>query len=118
MFGDGVNIAARLQSLAEPDSICISDMVYRDVAKKLDLGAVVSLGRPQLKNITERFQVYALLPESPTGLRQILRVQRLKLSHRMGTVVFVSVVLLGGIVTFLYPSLPPFIIHRSSLDLL
>src|SRR5262245_42438554 len=33
VFGDGVNIAARLQSLAEPDTICISDMVYRDVAK-------------------------------------------------------------------------------------
>jgi adenylate cyclase len=51
VFGDGVNIASRLQGLAEPDTICLSDMVYRDVAKKLDLGAVVSLGRPKLKNI-------------------------------------------------------------------
>ena len=33
VFGDGVNIAARLQTLAAPDTICISDMVYRDVAK-------------------------------------------------------------------------------------
>ncbi|NOT55357.1 MAG: adenylate/guanylate cyclase domain-containing protein, partial [Deltaproteobacteria bacterium] len=38
VFGDGVNIAARLQALADPDSSCISDMVYRDVANKLDLG--------------------------------------------------------------------------------
>jgi adenylate cyclase len=37
VFGDGVNIASRLQALAEPDSICISDMVYRDVAKKVEL---------------------------------------------------------------------------------
>src|SRR2546426_4689502 len=70
VFGDGVNIAKRLQELTGPDTVCISDMVYRDVAKKVDLGMVVSLGRPQLKNIAERFQVYALLPEPPEGLRQ------------------------------------------------
>ncbi|MBI3247073.1 MAG: adenylate/guanylate cyclase domain-containing protein [Deltaproteobacteria bacterium] len=85
VFGDGVNIASRLQALAEPDTICISDVVYRDVAKKLDLGTVVSLGRPTLKNIAERFQVYALLSEQPTGIRQKLQVQRLKLSRRVGT---------------------------------
>jgi adenylate cyclase len=83
VFGDGVNIASRLQELAEPDAICFSDVVYRDVARKLDLGAIVSLGRPKLKNIAERFAVYALLAEAPTGLRQTLRVQRLKLSRRL-----------------------------------
>ncbi len=51
VFGDGVNIASRLQTLAEPDTICISQVVYQEVAKKLSLGTVVSLGRPQLKNI-------------------------------------------------------------------
>src|ERR1700746_3688121 len=56
VFGDGVNIASRLQELAQPDSICISDIVYRDVVKKIELGTVVSLGRPKLKNIAERFQ--------------------------------------------------------------
>jgi adenylate cyclase len=85
VFGDGVNIASRLQRLAEPDTICISDVVYRDVTKKLDLGTVVSLGKPKLKNIAERFAVYALLPAPPKGLRQTLRVQYLKLSHRVGT---------------------------------
>ena len=84
VFGDGVNIASRLQALAEPDSICISDVVYRDVAKKLDLGTVVSLGKPKLKNIAERFQVYALLPVPPAGLKQRVQVQRLKLSSRVG----------------------------------
>ena len=47
MFGDGVNIASRLQALAEPDTICISDMVYQEVAKKLDLGTVVLAGQAQ-----------------------------------------------------------------------
>src|SRR5262245_16918889 len=52
VFGDGVNIASRLQELADPNTICISDAVYRDVAKKLDLSTVVSLGRPPLKHIS------------------------------------------------------------------
>src|SRR5207244_12314818 len=59
VFGEGVNIAARLQELAEPDTICISDVVYRDIAKKVDVGPVVARGRPQLKNIAERFLVYS-----------------------------------------------------------
>jgi len=85
VFGDGVNIASRLQTLAEPDTICLSDMVYRDVAKKLALGTTVSLGRPKLKNIAERFPVYALLSEQPRGIRQTLQIQWLKLSRRVGT---------------------------------
>ena len=67
VFGDGVNIASRLQTLAEPDTICISEAVYKEVARNSPLGTVVSLGRPKLKNIAERFPVYALLPEPPTG---------------------------------------------------
>jgi adenylate cyclase len=85
VFGDGVNIASRLQALAEPDSICISHLVYQAIEKKLPLGTVVSLGRPRLKNIAQRFPVYALLSEPPQGLRQTLRIQRLKLSRRVGT---------------------------------
>src|SRR5712692_10151614 len=103
VFGDGVNIASRLQALAEPDTICISDMVYREVAKKLDLGMVVLLGRPQLKNIAERFQVYALLAEQPKGLRHTLQIQRLKLSRRVSTtqwmVIGGLILIAGGIVT-------------------
>ncbi len=83
VFGDGVNIASRLQALAEPDTICISQKVYEKVAKKLNLGAVVSLGKPKLKNIAERFAVYALLPEAPAGVRQKFQVQRLKVSRRI-----------------------------------
>ncbi len=84
VFGDGVNIASRLQALAEPDTICISHVVYQEVVQKLALGTVVSLGQPKLKNITQRFPIYTLLPEQPQGFRQHLQVQRLKL-RRVGT---------------------------------
>src|SRR5215207_7824471 len=83
VFGDGVNIAARLQELAAPDTVCISQVVYQEVIKKLDLGTVVSLGKPKLKNIVDRFTIYALLPESPKGIRQTIQVQQLKLSRRL-----------------------------------
>jgi adenylate cyclase len=110
VFGDGVNIALRLQGLAAPDTICISDMVYRDVAKKLDLGTVVSLGRPQLKNIAERFQIYALLAEPPQGLWRPLQVQRLKLSRRVRSahrlVVAGLLLLVGGIIAVRYLLFP------------
>ncbi|MBI3801577.1 MAG: tetratricopeptide repeat protein [Deltaproteobacteria bacterium] len=105
VFGDGVNVASRLQALTGADTICISQKVYEEVAKKLPLGTVISLGRPKLKNIAERFPVYALLSEKPRGLRQRLRVQRLKLSRRVGTahrmaavVVLVALASAGAIV--------------------
>src|SRR5713226_165453 len=94
VFGHGVNIASRLQELAAVDTICLSDMVYRDVAKKLDLGTVVSLGRPKLKNIAERFQVYALLLQPPSGVRQTLHIQWLKLKQKRRTVQAAAVVML------------------------
>jgi class 3 adenylate cyclase len=112
VFGDGVNIASRLQGLAEPDAICLSQVVYKEVEKKLDLGTVVSLGRPKLKGIVERFAVYALLPEQPQGVRQRLWVQRLKLRQWRGTVQVTTallVLLWLGAVTYrlLFPTAVP-----------
>src|SRR4030095_15335822 len=120
VFGDGVNIASRLQTLAEPDTICISDVVYRDVAQKVPLGTVISLGRPKLKNINQRSPVYAWLAESSKGLRQTLRIQRLKLSRRVGTAhlgwVVVGLVLVAAtIVAVRYLSHPPLSTQSSSL---
>jgi TolB-like protein/class 3 adenylate cyclase/Tfp pilus assembly protein PilF len=98
VLGDGVNIASRLQTLAEPDTICISQKVYEEVAKKLALGTVVALGRPRLKNIAERFQVYALLSQPPQGVRQALQVQRLKLKQWRRALQGVAALLVLGLV--------------------
>lgn len=57
LFGDGVNIAARLEALAEPDSILLSGLVYEQVKNKLDL-QFESLGRKTLKNISEPVSVF------------------------------------------------------------
>src|SRR5262249_40132459 len=81
VFGDGVNVASRLQALAAPDTICLSQVVYREVEKHLALSTVLSLVLAKLKNIAQRELVYAILPEKPTGFRRHLQVQRLKLTH-------------------------------------
>ncbi len=99
VFGDGVNVASRLQALAEPDTICFSQVVYQEVEKKLSLGTVVSLGRLKLKTIAQRQPVYALLPEKPKGFRQTLRVQRLKLKQWRRTVQVAVVVPMLGLVS-------------------
>jgi TolB-like protein/class 3 adenylate cyclase len=59
LMGDGVNIAARLESLAEPGAICLSEQAYWQVKARLDL-AVTDLGPIQLKNIAEPIRVYSL----------------------------------------------------------
>jgi pentatricopeptide repeat protein len=57
IFGDGVNVAARLEGLAEPGGICISARVQEDVAGRLDL-AFEDMGEQALKNITRPVRVY------------------------------------------------------------
>src|SRR5271169_6418194 len=59
LMGDGVNIAARLEGVAEPGAICLSEDAYRQVRARLDL-AVSDLGQTQLKNIVEPVRVYSL----------------------------------------------------------
>jgi adenylate cyclase len=59
LMGDGINIAARLESIAEPGAICLSEDAYRQVRARLDL-AVTDLGLSQLKNIAEPIRVYTL----------------------------------------------------------
>jgi adenylate cyclase len=59
LMGDGVNIAARLQGVAKPGGICLSDDAYRQVKSRLDL-KVSDLGAIQLKNIAEPIRVYSL----------------------------------------------------------
>ncbi len=59
LMGDGVNIAARLEGIAKPGAICLSEQAYWQVKGRLDL-TVHDLGPMQLKNIPEPIRVYSL----------------------------------------------------------
>ena len=64
LMGDGVNITARLEGIAEPGAICLSEDAYRQVRGRLDL-TVADLGPKQLKNIAEPVRVYSLKVGQP-----------------------------------------------------
>ena len=59
LMGDGVNIAARLEGIAMPGTICLSEDAYRQVKSRLDL-SVSDLGQVRLKNIADTIQAYSL----------------------------------------------------------
>ena len=74
LMGDGVNIAARLEGIAKPGSICLSEDAYRQVRARLDL-AISDLGSTQLKNIPEPIRVYSLEVGVPTQAKSAVQAE-------------------------------------------
>jgi adenylate cyclase len=112
--GDGINIAVRIEGLAEPGEICLSEIAYQQVKNKLSL-QYDDLGPQQLKNIPEPVRVYRIvLNEAAWAIveaaqRNRSQMQREDTSRRSRVVVvsvLVFVVLLGGLATFwaLFPA--------------
>ena len=76
IYGDGVNIAARLEALADPGGICISDSVHEQIRGKLAV-AVTSLGEQKVKNMAEPIRPYRII-----GFRSVYIRQRRATSGR------------------------------------
>ena len=77
IHGDGVNIAARLEGLAEPGGVCISDDAYRQARGKVTI-EFEDLGEQDLKNITEPVRIYRIVMDRsrvPTASPPRIRVQ-------------------------------------------
>src|SRR5216683_1021830 len=68
IYGDGVNVAARLESIAEPGGICISRTVHENVRNKLALN-FEDLGEQAVKNIAEPVRVFRVLLEGGAATR-------------------------------------------------
>ncbi|MFZ0150606.1 MAG: tetratricopeptide repeat protein [Xanthobacteraceae bacterium] len=82
IFGDGVNIAARLESIAEPGGICISSTVYDQIRAKVRV-EFADLGEQNLKNIALPVRVYAVVRDrpSPAAQAELARPGVLSLPH-------------------------------------
>ena len=74
LIGDGVNIAARLEGVASPGAICLSEDAYRQVRARLDL-KVSDLGHTQLKNMSEPVRVYSLQVGLPARAMPAIAVE-------------------------------------------
>ena len=74
MMGDSVNIAARLEGIAKPGAICLSEQAYWQVKARLDI-AVSDLGATQLKNIAEPVRAFSLQVGLPAEARPAAPVE-------------------------------------------
>jgi class 3 adenylate cyclase/TolB-like protein len=100
IYGDGVNVAARLEALAEPGGICISRVVRDQVRDKVDF-AFEDLGDQQVKNIARPVRVYRMSPPAGDGApaaasSEVLGTQGLALPDRPSIAVLPFVNLSGN----------------------
>ena len=93
VYGDSVNVAARLEAMAEPGGVLISGGVYEQIKNKLVCG-YQSLGGEKLKNITDPVHVYRVLPD-PAAVSRATRTK----AGRLGALAAVAVVLTAGVTT-------------------
>lgn len=96
IFGDGVNIAARLESIAEPGGICISSSVCDQVQGKVGV-EFVDLGEQSLKNIARPVRAYAIARDSSSGsMRPSQNVDRTSFSPPRLSIVVLPFTNLSG----------------------
>ena len=112
IYGDGVNIAARLESLAEAGGICISGTAYDQVKNKLAFGYEY-LGEQTVKNIKEPVRVYRILMEPKVIVPQVAAEKKAKprqwqrLALSLGVVLIVVVAAVTVWRLYLRPTPPP-----------
>ena len=108
LLGDGVNVAARLEGLAEPGGICISEGAYAQVKKTLDLGYEF-LGKHKVKNIEEPVPVYRVHmdPGAVPRISGAKRRQWQRAALATAATLVVAVVAVAAWDLYLRPAPPP-----------
>jgi adenylate cyclase len=101
IFGDGVNVAARLEGLAEPGGICVSSTVHLQVKNKMDVG-FEDLGDQEVKNIDYPVHAFGvLLDGEPTAPRAKKPRKWLPAAQFLGLVIAALVLVAGGYIAWL-----------------
>jgi adenylate cyclase len=109
--GDGVNIAARLEGIAEPGGICISGTVYDQVHGKLDLG-FSDLGEQEVKNIARPVRAYKVTAVRHAPKQTVRKTTRWKKTEI--TVVLTALLAVAGGLTWWQPWMPD--VEPASID--
>ena len=105
IYGDGVNIAARLESMAESGGICISESVYSAVGTKLPFDYQF-LGAQEVKNIKEPVRAYRVLLEHSAATTKGHRTGRLSRRGVLVGAVIVGLLVAAGLVKWVKPWAP------------
>jgi TolB-like protein/class 3 adenylate cyclase/tetratricopeptide (TPR) repeat protein len=100
-LGEGVNIAARLEQLAEPGGICVSAKVSKEVEKKLAF-AFEPMGEQKVKNITEPVQVYKIKLDGPQVRPRPRRSRKMPLGVLAASTIAVLLILVAGFGAWFY----------------
>ena len=95
LMGDGVNIAARLEGIAAPGAICLSEDAYRQVSSRLDM-QVTDLGPTQLKNIERSIRAYLLQVGVPAQAKVATPKKRSTLTPVAAGIAAFLILLMGG----------------------
>ena len=95
LMGDGVNIAARLEGVCEPGSICLSEDAYRQVRDRIK-EELVELGERQLKNITRPVRVYEIRLELERAAPVSIRPEAIKPGPPRLSIVVLPFANIGG----------------------
>ena len=120
LYGDGVNVAARLEGLAAPGGVCISQQAFDQVETKLDL-AYEDLGEQQVKNIARPVRTYRILldGEAPPGVQRP-KTRGLSAGQLIGSAAVVVLVVAGLALAWWQPWKPdvePASIERMAFPL-
>ena len=111
IYGDGVNIASRLESLADAGGICISGTVYDHVKNKLPLGYEYR-GEQTVKNISEPVRVYRVMME-PEAVGKVIGEKKAKPRQwqKMVLIAVAILIVVAAVIAvwrlYLYPTRPP-----------
>jgi TolB-like protein/class 3 adenylate cyclase/rhodanese-related sulfurtransferase len=121
IYGDGVNVAARLEALAEPGGVCVSRTVFDHVKGKVEVG-FEDLGAQTVKNIPEPVQTFKVLLESPTTEHVIVATPAAKRTDRWPVVAgsLIVLVILSAALVWLRPweeRLEPASVERMAFPL-
>jgi adenylate cyclase len=127
LMGDGVNIAARLEGIAKPGTICLSEDAYRQVSGRLEM-EVTDLGPTQLKNIDRQIRAYSLqvgVPATPKPAELVTPVtstgpapqkRRFGLALLAAALVALLIVIAGGAWWFLIANRPASVAAKAPTE--
>ncbi len=110
LYGEGVNIAARLEGLAEPGGICIAHNVFDQLGNKVE-ASFEDLGELQVKNVAKPVRVYRVLPDTETPGRVVVatsaKLRRWKWPAMVAAVAVLAMLVAGYFDVFPIRRVPP-----------